>query len=307
MDLKRLRYFAEVARLENFSKASRQLYVAQPALSRQIRLLEGELGFELFQRHVRGAKLTPEGRTLFDRVEPLLREFEQLQHEVRGAGPRGPVIVGFSPSLVRVLGAPFAGALVKKFPNVQLKLVEVFSPTLLDLLRDGRMDVAIANGPVPMDGLQLDPICAEQLCLIGPAGDARLSRKKISLPALSGFPLVLAGLAKAGIRDVLETEAAKRRIALNCVVEVDTVQAARAMVLEGLGFTVHLASLIEDDLVAGRLAAVPIDALELRRMVVWSQRRRLSQAAREVTQLLRQTIIDLIESGRWRGARLLTR
>ncbi len=82
MDLRQLRYFVALATQQHYGKAAKVLHVAQPALSRQIRLLEEELGVQLFERHARGATPTDEARLLLERAVFLLRYAEQTKQDL---------------------------------------------------------------------------------------------------------------------------------------------------------------------------------------------------------------------------------
>ena len=107
MDLRQLRYFVALATQQHYGKAAAVLHVTQPALSRQIRLLEDELGVQLFERHARGAAPTDEAHLLLERAVFLLRYAEQIKADLlaRQSAPRGPVAIGLSPGLAHRVGA----------------------------------------------------------------------------------------------------------------------------------------------------------------------------------------------------------
>src|SRR6267154_1681195 len=104
MDLRTLRYFVYVAEARSFSKASLQLRVAQPALSRQIRKLEDELGVELVLRTGRQLELTDAGLLLLQRAHSLMRQVAQTEDDVRAHGSRirGTMTLGGSPATCEV-------------------------------------------------------------------------------------------------------------------------------------------------------------------------------------------------------------
>src|ERR1700754_2803737 len=125
MDLRQLRYFVVLATQQHFGRASTILHVAQPALSRQIRLLEEELGVQLFERHARGATPTEEALFLLERASFLLRYAEQMKQDMtaRQRDPRGPVAVGLSPGLALLLAVPLTRAVHQRLPEVRLRIV----------------------------------------------------------------------------------------------------------------------------------------------------------------------------------------
>src|SRR5262245_34073531 len=101
MTLTQLRYFVAVAREKSLSRAAGHLHISQPALTRQVKLLEDELGGALLQRHPRGVDVTDLGQILLERAERQLRDFEQLRSDVADASvaPTGRLRVGCPPSL----------------------------------------------------------------------------------------------------------------------------------------------------------------------------------------------------------------
>ena len=117
MDFRQLRTFSCVAELGSLSKASDTLRVAQPALSRQIKLLEHELRTELFTRNGRGMVLTEAGRLLLARTSGIVRQIDQIRDDIQSAKgpPSGQVVLGLVPTVSCVLSArlPNSGDKVK--------------------------------------------------------------------------------------------------------------------------------------------------------------------------------------------------
>jgi len=155
MDLHQLRYFCAVARHGNFGRAAIELRFTQPALSRQIRLLEDTLGVRLLHRHRRGADLTPEGQLLLERAEFVLRQLEQTRSDLRARRNEasGPVSVGFSTVAASILSAPLAAELQSRCPAVRPRMVEAFVPRLHNMLLEGQLDLALVLHPWPRTGL----------------------------------------------------------------------------------------------------------------------------------------------------------
>lgn len=303
MDIRQLRYFMAVAGLENFSRAAQQLYIAQPALSRSMRALEEELGVRLFERHLRGATLTPEGRALMDRAKALLRNFDQIKSDIQDkqVTAAGPVAIGMTPNFAMVAGVAITRRVLQQFPAAQLQIVEAYSPALRDMLRDGAIDIALLSGSSsrPSPTLAVEPLFEERLCLVGRAADPVMKASEISIARLAGLPLILSGTAVAGIRNELESQARRQRVPLHVVVEVGSFELASRMVLDGMGYTVYSASGIAGVYDADRLAAVPIAKLWLQRSVAWPLNRPLLRLAGEVLAVARETLTQLVRRGDW--------
>ena len=114
----------------------------------------------------------------------------------------------------------------------------------------------------------------------------------------------MTGLVKSGVRLELEAAAASARIALNHVVEVETAEVARRLVLEGIGLTAHFAAAIKDDIEAGRLRAVPIEGLYLHRVLARAADRPVSRATEGVMGVLRTVVERHVRDGHWPNAQL---
>lgn len=307
MDLRQLRYFVALATQQHYGKAAGVLHVTQPALSRQIRLLEDELGVQLFERHARGAAPTEEARLLLERAVFLLRYAEQMKSDLqaRQREPRGPVAVGLSPGLAQQLTVLLTKAVLLRFPEVRLRIIEGFAPSLQDMLAAGEVDVALLIEPVERARVQSVPLMKEQVCLIARRDDARFGKaNKVRVRDLAGVPLVMTGLVKSGVRLELEAAAARAKIELKQVVEVETAEVARRLVMDGVGLTAHFAAAVQEDLVAGRLLAIPIEGLFLHRVLARASDRPASRATEGVMEVLRQVVQAHVREGRWPNASL---
>ena len=150
MDIRQLRTFSCVAELGSLSKASDTLRVAQPALSRQIKLLEHELRAELFTRNGRGMVLTDAGRLLLARTAGIVRQIDQVRDEIQSAGgpPSGRVVLGLVPTVSCVISARLARRTVDTYPGISLCIVESYSGHLTEWLHRGEMDLALIYGPL---------------------------------------------------------------------------------------------------------------------------------------------------------------
>jgi LysR family transcriptional regulator, nitrogen assimilation regulatory protein len=306
MDLRQLRYFVALATQQHYGRAAGVLHVTQPALSRQIRLLEEELGVELFKRHARGAAPTEEANLLLERAMFLLRYAEQIKSDLqaRQRDPRGPVAVGLSPGLAQQLTVVLTQAVLERFPEVRLRIVEGFAPSLQAMLTEGKVDIALLIEPVERSPLSTVSLLKEQICLIGKPEDARVRKARIRIRDLARVPLVMTGLVKSGVRLELEAAAARAKIELNHVVEVETVEVARRLVMNGVGLTAHFAAAVQEDIEAGRLRAVPIEGLFLHRVIARASNRPASRATEGVMDVIRMVVERHVRAGKWPNAEL---
>jgi LysR family nitrogen assimilation transcriptional regulator len=145
VDLKQIEYFVRVAELGGFTRAAAALGIAQPALSRQVRLLEVELRQNLLTRDGRGAVPTEAGRLLLAHGRGILHQVERAREElgrVRGA-LAGRVAIGLPPSLARMLTVPLTRAFRAQMPEAALSISEGLSTATHESLVNGRLDIAV--------------------------------------------------------------------------------------------------------------------------------------------------------------------
>ena len=183
VDLRKLRYFAAVARQRNFSRAAEELHIAQPVLSRQIRALESELGAVLFVRDRSGAQLTPAGTQLALDAEPLLAEANALRRRVAQAARKaGQFTVAFMPGLIVTEPVRAFG---DAHPELTVEVLRTSRTDQVTVLHDGRADVSYVWLPVDRHGLQLRTLLREPNVAVLPAGHWLAGKETISLADLA--------------------------------------------------------------------------------------------------------------------------
>ena len=238
MDLKQLEYFVRVAEMGSFTRASISLDIAQPALSRQVRLLEVELRQSLLARNGRGATPTEAGKLLLEHARGILHQVERAREElgrVRGA-LAGRVAIGLPPSLARVLTVPLTRAFRQQMPDAQLSISENLSAAMQESLLDGRLDIAVLYNAQPTAGIEIQPLLTEELLLVQkrPAGLAEDPPAPVTLQAVAGLPLVIPSRPNA-IRMHVESEMAGIGCRPTVALEIDGVAAILDLVAEGMG------------------------------------------------------------------------
>lgn len=304
MDLRQLTTFLHVAELGSLSRAADRLRIAQPALSRQIRLLEEELKVTLFTRHGRGMVPTSAGELLRARAGSILRQLEETRTELiqeQGA-VRGRVVFGLPPTV----GAVVATRLIERFltahPEVTLRVVQAFSGYLLDWLQGGEVDIAVVYGGAATAGVRASPLLVETLCLVAEAGRGLQPHQAIPFAEVAAQRLVLPG-PQHGLRQLVEAEARRRGLALDIVVEADDLPMLKELAAKGLGATVLPRAAVHAELAAGLLGAAPIVEPHLSRKLVVAEPlgRRPSNAVRRFGAVLRDEVSAMVRAGIWEG------
>ena len=155
-DLRRLRYFLAVAGERNFTRAAERLHLAQPALSRQVRMLEKELGVELLHRTTHTFELTEAGQFLFERGPALLNAADELWRGVSGfaAGEAGSVLVGYGASAGYETAPRLLQALAERHPGLSVATRVMPAPAIAAGVGDGSLDAGLVRCPPTAPGLE---------------------------------------------------------------------------------------------------------------------------------------------------------
>ena len=245
MNLKQLEYFVRVAELGSFSKASVVLDIAQPALSRQVQLLETDLRARLLQRTGRGVVLTEAGKRLYSHSVAILQLVAQAREDIDSNRdePTGRVVVGLTPSMSRLLTLPLVTGFQEDLPKAYLSIVEGLSTHIAEWIATGRVDIGILLNPDPNPALEIQPVLDEPLCLVGPA-PARPARSKarddsapLPFAELPSYPLVIPDRSHV-IRKMVETQAALAGVKLQIAWELSSVPSILDLVRAGHGHAV---------------------------------------------------------------------
>ena len=302
MDLRQLRTFSCVAELGSLSKASDTLRVAQPALSRQIKLLEHELRAELFTRNGRGMVLTDAGRLLLARTAGIVRQIDQVRDEIQSAGgpPSGRVVLGLVPTVSCVISARLARRTVDRYPGISLCIVESYSGHLMEWLHRGEMDLALIYGPSSDLHLTVQSLGRDTIVAVGPRGSGLAQKKQVDIGWLLRQRLVLPSHSH-GLRALIEHAAAKKKLKLDVKLEADSFRVLTSLVEEGLGYTLLPPSSVRNEVAAGRLETAAIaKPAPMRELTLASPIDHPgSTAITLITELIRDELSACREDGLW--------
>jgi DNA-binding transcriptional LysR family regulator len=191
LDLRKLRYFVAVAESLHFGRAAQALHIAQPALSRQIRALERDVGTPLLTRDSHGVALTDAGRQLLVDAGPLLASAQAARRRATAAA-RGSqrLMVGFRAGIPV---APAVQLFAARHPDVVVDVQRIEWDDQASMLLDGRIDVAYVRLPIDETGLRVAPLFTEPRVAVLPAGHPLAGREQITEADLAGEPLIWPG------------------------------------------------------------------------------------------------------------------
>jgi DNA-binding transcriptional LysR family regulator len=195
VELRHLRYFVAVAEMENVSRAALKLHVSQPALSRQIRDLEEEIGFGLLERTAKSVRLTEAGRAFLDNARALLQRADQAVKKAREIASAEPteLHVGYSPTPFAEILPKTLRAFQKAMPNVHVRLHDWSNNAIRDGLHDGRLQLGLIVPPVKassMRDLRYEELFHQRVCVAVAPQHPFARRRSIPLTEVAAEPLI---------------------------------------------------------------------------------------------------------------------
>jgi len=195
VELRHLRYFVAVAEMENVSRAALKLHVSQPALSRQIRDLEEEIGFSLLERTAKSVRLTDAGRAFLDNARALLQNAEEAVTKARAIANAEPaeLQVGYSPTPVAEILPKILRAFQRAMPNVHVKLHDWSNNAILTGIRDGRLQLGLIVPPPKASSLhdvRYEELFHERVCVAVALQHPFARRRAIPLTEVAAEPLI---------------------------------------------------------------------------------------------------------------------
>ena len=255
MELRQVRYFVRIAELESMTRAAEALFIAQPALSIQIRNLEEELGVQLLTRHSRGVKPTEAGERFLESARRILAEVDSAKAFAANNAlkPLEKVRLGINPSTNPELVARILNLVNEQSPTISLSLVEGSSEQICQSLVDGIIDLALVYFvPDHMNSIQIEPLHHESVVLISKLD--KDTPESVALTEVVSMPLILQPHPHL-LRRQMEHAAAQLSSSLMPVLEIASVAIILDLVERGFGSTILPASAAARSVAAGRLTA----------------------------------------------------
>jgi len=268
MNLRTLRYFVAVADAGSLTAAAAAIPIAQPALTRQMRDLEAEMGVALLQRLPRGVRLTQAGVTFYESAQRMLAEQARLAQKLARsqASTKATVVLGVSPTLARLLLPGLFETCLNALPDVVLRSREAFTPQLLDWLERGVIDMAILTNPDTGRAMSMQPLLAEPFALVSHA--SMHIGPVVLLQHLTRIPLLMTSLH----RGIVERQLATLGRQLNVQAEIDSVDSIRELVSRGRWATIMPVSVFKESAAPAQIVMSEISGVQLNRQLVLATR-----------------------------------
>lgn len=300
MTLHQLRSFVAVARLRSVSRAADVVHLTQPAVSKHIRALEERLGAKLVFRAGRSVQLTDAGEALHEYASRILGSLEEAEAaigEMRGLR-RGCLRVGAATTIGVYMLPAFLGEFKHQYPAVDISLTITNKEQIVRSLLRGEIDLGFVGPPIRPSTLAREEFLTDDLVLIV-APTHRFARRPSVLAEELKDEVFIVRERGSGTREIVEEEFARVGVALRQGMELGSTEAIKQAVAADLGVSVISRHAITLEAMTGRLCALGVRDLKLRRRlyITYSKGRPLAWAAQE----FRDLVLGKRE-GRTRGA-----
>ncbi len=262
-NLSQYRIFYEVAKNGNISRAARELYISQPAISKAIGKLEDSLGTVLFLRNSRGVQLTEEGAVLFSHIRKAFEELALGEQELRKFRDfhMGHIRIGVSNTLCRFIMLDYLKGFIERYPHIKITIESQSSTHTLTMLEQQKIDIGLVAEPRAQKNLEFVPVMDIQDIFVATPSyleNLRLREGEDADLFQSGNVMLLdrENITRRYIDDYMNVN----HIVANNLLEVTTMDLLIEFARIGLGIACVIREFVEEDLKAGRLVQVRTDA-----------------------------------------------
>ncbi|MHB8077287.1 LysR family transcriptional regulator [Desulfosporosinus fructosivorans] len=256
MDIQQLRAFREVARLRSFSGAAKELFLSQPAVSRQVSSLENEIGLPLFVRMGNSISMTDPGRRLLTYADDILHKLDQVTRVIQDLRDleSGTITIAADDYLSKYFLPSFLGEFHRRYPNFQLRLITEPQERLTSLLAEGKTDLAFFCGE-PKNNVHLtqEPLCMEELCFVAPGLLSSDMASNLENHAPFLFPPDMSSFGED--YKLFLPESLKHT---NSPISIESLEGIRTALLGGFGCSILPKNLIRWELEKGFLQSISI-------------------------------------------------
>ncbi|QJI29557.1 LysR family transcriptional regulator [Pseudomonas sp. ADAK18] len=301
MTLKQLRYLIAITEAGSFSAAARRAYIAQPALSRQIGLLEEELEVQLLERQRDGINLTDAGRRLYEIARSVIQTVDSVKDELESTkgNPKGHVAIAIPVTASALLLPLIITRASEKFPSIELTVRDGLSQEGGEAIELGKVDFGVVPNAEELEHVHADPVFIEELYWLGQRTEPNDSGI-ITLAKAAASTLVMAPRSASHLRRRAEQAAMQTGVELNVVYEQQTAQGLSSLVRCGLAATICNWPAVEEGTQQSALRIVE-PSLQRTIAIAHSTHKPLSFAASCMRDLVRSILVETVQSGRWKG------
>lgn len=260
MDLRQLEMAIAVADNASFTRASQQLYVAQSAISRKIKLLEEELGEPIFKRVNKKVYVTPAGQTLLRYARRIFQDMRNAKLEISEIAhlERGQLRVGAGMLACTYILPPVLERFKSLHPCIDLEVITAPTDTLLSKLNDNLIELGVLTLPIKHTDLKVVPLITEEMVVVTSPKHPVLSQKtKMKIEELQNYPLILFP-KEARTRNVLDQFFHDAGISPRIVMEAENVALIKPLVKIDLGISIIPVRSVWEEVQRGELHCLKI-------------------------------------------------
>jgi LysR family nitrogen assimilation transcriptional regulator len=283
MDVKQLKALVTVVEAGSVTRAAELLHLVQPAVTRQIRALEQELGVPLFERTRHGMRPTAPAPGIVT----------------------GLVDLGLLESTVELLAEPLVSAVRRDHPGIELRVLTAYSGHLQQWLDDGDLDVSLLYNLRSTPSLNVQALVREMLWVVAPASDGLSADHPVPLEIMTAHPVIMPAPGHA-LRALIDQAAAQAQVKIDVAVQTNSMNLQKQLVRRGHGWTILPGAGVAADLAAGVLSAAPLSEPEVWRSIVVGVPRTgpITPAAQVVAAQLTRQVKIAVRQGWWPSAEL---
>jgi DNA-binding transcriptional LysR family regulator len=270
VDVRQLEMFRAVAEERSFTRAAERLHVSQSAISRQVKLLEDELGGRLLHRGGKGASLTAPGELLLRLANRIHRDMQDVMGQIAETHGllRGSLTIAGGMTVCMHVLPRVLRQYRKLYPGVDLRVVSGPTEAILRQVRSHEVDLALLTLPLGDADLEVAPVLREEMVVVTAPGHPLAKARAVDAQQIARFPLILyeAGSNSRRVQDRLFADAA---LQVKVAMETENVEIIKAMVGAGLGITLIPWAAIAKDAKSGRFGLTRVRGRNLARETGW--------------------------------------
>jgi DNA-binding transcriptional LysR family regulator len=265
----RLKVFQSVARHLSFTKASQELFVSQPAITKHIHELEAAYGSPLFERKGSRISLTDAGRLLLKHCEQILDEYNKLEYEMNLLHDDfvGELRLGASTTIAQYVLPPVLARFIKRYPHVKISLLNGNSREVEKALQEHRIDLGLVEGVSRLPNLKYTTFLQDELVAVVPSNSKLAQQDEITPKQLLQIPMVLREYG-SGTLDVIEQSLSKYHIRLSdlhILMYLGSTESIKLFLLNADCMGIVSIRSIQDELKAGKLQVIEIEGMRMMR------------------------------------------
>ncbi|WP_459186910.1 LysR substrate-binding domain-containing protein [Parabacteroides sp. APC149_11_2_Y6] len=271
----RLKVFHSVATNLSFTKASKELFISQPAISKHIHELEIQYKIPLFNRTGNKIALTVAGELLLSHTNQLLSAYRQMEFEMNLLTDNlsGELSIGASTTIAQYVLPPVLASFIRKFPDVRITLLNGNSRDIEQALYDGKITLGMVEGNIRQNTLRYQPFMKDELVVVAHTGSSFARYDELTLEELCRMPLVLRENG-SGTLNVLEDTLAKHQIKmtqLNVRMQLGSTESIKSFIENSDTLAIISVRAVTRELMSGQLKVIDVENFSAERMFSFIQ------------------------------------